>query len=205
MRNFLRDRGGWSILAVNIAVVLAFYFDDLDSRSVLLTYWVQGLIIGFFHYLRIMNIRKFSESSANAEVSDDDDMLRTTAGGFMKIYGFFHFIYLVFIIFIPIFEKNFPPIDVDLIVLSAAGFFVGHLLVFLRQLAWDKKQVVNLSVLASKPIIRIIPLHISIIAWGWWGMSPAFIIFLVLKVVIDTYLHKRLDVPENNEEPTKYI
>lgn len=204
MMKILRDFGGWTMVLVNIAIIIAFYLDNTDSRSVLLAYWMQGVIIGLFHYLRIINVRKY-KIEGHQEDEPEDELLLQTGSAFNRIYGFFHFVYLVFIFFIPIFDMNFPPLDLDFVILSSVGFFISHLIIFTRQLAYDKTQIVDLGKLANRPIVRIIPLHISIIAWGIFGMTSAFIIFLVLKAIVDTYLHYTLDAVEETDSEGKFI
>src|SRR3989344_7224626 len=89
-----------SLLLSNFLVIILAIVQKWDTSTVLLVYWIQSIIIGFFQFLRILSLKKFSTENFkinNQPASPTTQTKIFTAFFFAFHYGFFHFIYAIFL------------------------------------------------------------------------------------------------------------
>ncbi len=125
-----------------------------------------------------------------------------TAFFFMFHYGFFHFGYAMFLFVFSmgsLIPKNpFQPPDVIGVIFIGALFFINHTYSFVKTYIREKKQIdTSTQQIFTEPYKRIIPMHLSIIATGFFIMFTRFaetlliVFFLLLKTALDLYSHTR--------------
>ncbi len=155
-----------SLLVSNLIVIILAIVQKWDTSTVLWVYWMQSVIIGFFQFLRILSLEKFR------------------AFFFIFHYGFFHFIYAIFLA--SVVAKS--PENFLSILIGSSIFFINHLYSYIHNKIVDEKVKQNISKLMFAPYARIIPMHLIIIFGVILGPSM-LIVFLVLKTFSDAITH----------------
>lgn len=149
---------------------------------------MQSIIIGFFQFLRILSLKKFSTENFkinNQPVLPTNNTKIFTAFFFIFHYGFFHFIYAIFLFN---FFKSSQPFDFVNLFLGGFIFFINHFFSYYHNKIVDQQKKQNIGQLMFSPYARIIPMHIIIIFGAILGQST-LIVFLLLKTLADLFMH----------------
>lgn len=176
-----------SLLFSNLLVIILSLVQKWDTSTVLWVYWMQSIIIGFFQFLRILSLNNFSTQNFtinNKPTSPTSQTKVFTAFFFAFHYGFFHFIYAIFLF-------NFftnQSLDFTYLFLGGLVFFVNHTFSYLHNRVIDEQKTQNIGTLMFSPYARIIPMHLIIIFGAILGQS-ALVIFLLLKTFVDLLMH----------------
>lgn len=184
------DLSTLSLLASNIIVIFLALYQKWEVSTVLWVYWMQSVIIGFFQFFRILSLKKFSTENFtinNQDVLPTSGTRTYTAFFFLLHYGFFHFIYAIFIFN---FFKSGETFDFVYFILGGLIFFVNHFFSFYHNRIIDEQKTQNIGKLMFAPYARIIPMHLVIIFGAILGQS-SLILFLVLKTFADLLTHVR--------------
>ena len=173
-----------NIIALAVAVMLGWRLVDL-----ILVYWVQSVIIGASYFFRILTLDKFSTKNFkinNRSVDPTPETKRFTAFFFLFHYGFFHFVYLIFIFF----EGAHPPsVDAGLLA-CAAVFAVNHYFSYRYNRDLDSRGTPNIGTLMFTPYIRIVPMHLTIVFGATQTLSTlGLLMFGGLKTIADVLMH----------------
>jgi hypothetical protein len=170
-------------------------------------YWFQSVTIGVINFLEILNLKSFSTKNFKLNgksVEPNEKTKKSVASFFLLHYGFFHFIYAIFVFAMPAslsseeatnFIKNFSG--------SGKFFFWAIVIMFiLNQFFYYKqnkdkiKPDVNIGTLMFFPYARIIPMHLCIIfsfVFSYFGKfiglgigtKLLLVFFLMLKTFAD--------------------
>ncbi len=187
LRNLLTDSSALSLLVSNIIVIILAIVQRWEVATVLWVYWMQSVIIGFFQFLRILSLKRFSTENLtinNKSVLPTSNTKTFTAFFFAGHYGFFHFIYAIFLF-------NFfttKPLDFGYLFIGGLIFFLNHFFSFYKNRIVDEQKTQNIGTLMFSPYIRIVPMHLIIIFGAILGQST-LIIFLLLKTLVDLIMH----------------
>jgi hypothetical protein len=121
---------------------------------------------------------------------------------FIFHYGIFHIGYLIFLfIFLTTLNPQFHAQQPDYIAIVFIGslFFINHTYSFLKNYVWEKKHFTfSARQLSTEPYKRIFPMHLTIIAAGFFSAivtsaeTPLIIVFLLLKTFADLRSHEIL-------------
>lgn len=177
-----------SLLISNLIVIILAIVQSWDTSTVLWVYWMQSLIIGLFQFLRILSLKKFSTENFtinNRPALPTQNTKIFTAFFFAFHYGFFHFIYAIFLFN---FFKSSKPFDFNYLFLGGFIFFINHFFSYQHNKIVDEQKTQNIGQLMFTPYARIIPMHLIIIFGATLGQS-ALIIFLMLKTLADLLMH----------------
>lgn len=152
----------------NILVIILAVVQNWDISTILWVYWMQSITIGLFQFLRILS-------------------LKTSKAFFFAFhYGFFHFIYAIFLF--NFFQGN-AKFNFQNFLFGFLIFFANHLFSFIQNKTQDEKLKVNIGTLMFQPYIRIIPMHLIIVLGAILGNQTKLIFFLVLKSLTDLITH----------------
>lgn len=216
----LRDPSLLLLLFSNITAIICAVVFNWGIMNVLWLYWFQSLIIGFFTALKIFT----------AKITDKDNIsfgffrLADNAGIFAykrfaplkKLflgtyfclhYGGFHLGLAAFFLS-PLFGSAAPihPSDFFGTLLIVGLFFVTHLFSYCYNYLHKNERELSFARLQkrfSEPYIRVIPMHLTVIAGGWLipflGAGGAWevvllVFFLSLKTIADLAMHVRKHV-----------
>ena len=183
------DTSIWSLIAANVATLIAAVIFDWTTNSLMLIYWVQSVIIGISYFLRILSLEKFSTENFEINHRHVDPTAKTkiqVALFFAGHYGFFHFIYYMFLV-----TDTHQPVLLDSAFwICAAAFAVNHYWSYRYNRDIDRQGTPNIGTLMFTPYIRILPMHFTIIIGSQFIDSAAtLLLFGGLKTLADVGMH----------------
>jgi hypothetical protein len=193
------DRGSiWILVCTNVLVLAIAWAQKWPLFWLLIPYWVQNVVIGWYSAGRILALERFSmEGTSGFEGKDDAEIKRNTVAFFACHYGLFHFGYLFFM-YIAISTGKLPGgMKVPEITgedwLWIAGvslsFALTHRASFKRNLENDKRGCPNIGVLMFLPYARVVPMHLTFVIGLGLGYSGAVLLFGALKTIADVGMH----------------
>jgi len=195
MKSITETRQGGSVVTLvgaNLLAIVLAVIEGWDLHELMLIYWAQSVIIGYFSVRRMLDLTEFSTDG----VSQNGRALKATratqvsmAGFFSLHYGAFHLIYLVFMLAD---ERNAFQGNWLFLMLCIAVFFFNHRYSFIEHRERDKSRKPNIGNIMFFPYARIVPMHLTIIAGGALGgaSTGVLLLFLTLKTVADVIMHK---------------
>ena len=195
MNTIAHSRQNGSVVALIganlIAIVLAIV-EGWDLHELMLIYWAQSVIIGYFSVRRMLELTEFSTDgvSQNGRHLDATPATQKSMAGFFTLhYGAFHLVYLVFILAD---ERNAFQGNWLYLLLCATAFFFNHRYSFIEHRQRDASRKPNIGNIMFFPYARIVPMHLTIIAGGAFGGASTgiLLLFLGLKTVADVIMHK---------------
>lgn len=187
-RKYLLDPSSISLLLSNFIVIILAVTQNWDVSTLLWIYWIQSIIIGFFQFLKILSLKQFSTENFTINNQPAQPTINTklfTAFFFLFHYGFFHFIYAIFLA--SVVAK--APENLLSILIGSAIFFLNHLYSFVHNKINDQKLTPNIGKIMFSPYARIIPMHLVIIVGALLTNQVLLVAFLLLKTVIDLLTH----------------
>jgi Family of unknown function (DUF6498) len=204
---FTLERPARFLLLSNAATIAIALFEGWNAPEVMLVYWFQSVVIGFCNVLRIMRLGEFSTDGVrmnNRPLQPTPAAKRSVAIFFAFHYGFFHFIYFVFLV-----ADGALPRGADLISLAVcvAGFVVNHTVSYRENVEEDLERRPNIGSMMFFPYVRIIPMHLSIIFGSMLAPDSAWglVLFLSLKTGADLVMHLiehgKLSLPGRSPAP----
>ena len=214
-----KNKDNFSIVALvtaNLIPLIGIFFFDWDVTFIVLLYWFENLIAGFYNILK-MALLKVDQTLKNANKFFIIPFFCLHYGAFCGVHGLFLTVFfkigessspfpgnqetwpmhLVFIqILLNVIAKiwsNRPP----QMIWALLGLCISHGISFMENFIFGQEYKTNtLKKLMHQPYQRIIVMHIAIIAGGVFVMQldsplPLLIILILLKIFFDLYLHKK--------------
>ncbi len=191
-KNIFSDISLWVLLFSNIITIFFAIKEGWNLSTIMWIYWFQSITIGFFNFIRILQLKEFSTENFkinNQLVKPTKGIKFLIAFFFLFHYGFFHLGYLIFLI-INLFNKSFGTLnalDFKHILFTAVLFFITHLFSYIYNKPNDTKKQ-NIGTLMFYPYARIIPMHLTIILGSIYSMA-LLPFFLTLKTFSDIIMH----------------
>lgn len=178
------------LLLVNLFTIYLVWREQWHILVIMLIYVLQGIIIGVFHYFKVLRIKDFTTEdfykNFNLQINnkivdissmDKETTKRKAAAFFLQGYLGFHFVYLFFLaVFIFIFfdqssgnsasgssiQQITSQIFSLYFLVATLGFLFTHGLSFVLYRE-EQNQQVNLGAFLNEPFMRILPIHVTII------------------------------------------
>ena len=188
LRRYFTDSSVISLLFSNIIIIVLSIVQGWEITTVLWTYWIQSVIIGLFNFLRILSLKNFSTENftINNQLALPTHQTKVfTAFFFTFHYGFFHFIYAIFLFQ---FFSSGPPLDLNYLFLGGLIFFLNHFFSYRHNKIIDEQKTQNIGQMMFAPYARIVPMHLIITLGAFIGQST-LLIFLLLKTTVDIVMH----------------
>lgn len=181
-----------SLIAVNAATVALALALDWPVATLLWPYWVQSIVIGYFSRKRILALGRFSTEGFTMNdraVSPTPATQRSVANFFAVHFGFFHVVYLVFLMAQHAGQLRWW--DWAGLLVLGVSFAWNHWLSFNQNVEADRAGTPNIGTLMFLPYGRIIPMHLTIIVGGALGGDSAWsvLVFGALKTAADVLMH----------------
>jgi len=188
---FQSDRSIVPLLLSNLLTIAWALFEGWRIVDVLLVYWVQSIVIGYFNYRRIMDLKEFSTENFtinDRQLDPTPETKKHVARMFAAHYGAFHALYLVFILSNDSGEISLSSIG---IIACVVAFILNHHYSYRFNKERDSQRVPNIGTIMLFPYARILPMHLTIgLAASVSGKSTkALLIFLLLKTGADVIMH----------------
>ena len=188
---FRFEKSALFLVLSNIFTIVIALLSHWRLSDVMWIYWGQSVVIGFFNFIRILCLKEFSTEGFRINdrpVAPTKATQRQTATFFAFHYGFFHFIYCIFL-FSERADISKP--GVLGIVMCVIVFAVNHGFSFKYNLARDLARKPNIGTIMFFPYARIIPMHLTIILGSHFGQrtTGTLVLFLSLKTLADLIMH----------------
>lgn len=191
-KNPLTDISLWFLVFSNLTTLYFAITQNWNASTILLIYWFQNVTIGFFNFIRIMQIKEVFTEKITIKRIPAQSIQKTnihSAFFFLFHYGFFHVLYLSFLLN-PFFSKVYGTmldlVEIEFVLVSALLFFLNHLFSYIYNKSRDTKKQ-DIHTLMIRPYSRIIPMHLTILFGAFF--ASALPLFLILKTFIDARKH----------------
>ncbi len=191
-KNLLKDPSLLFLLFTNLITIYIAVRENWDLSTLMWVYWVQSVIIGFFNFVRIYQLKDFSTENFTINdrpVKSTEEARNFVAVFFVLHYGLFHLVYLLFLIVGPytsVFMLNSSPVDFKYVGIASLIFFFNHLYSYFHNKPLDNKKQ-NIGAIMFYPYARILPMHFVFIFGAAVGVAVPF--FLALKTLADCIMH----------------
>ncbi|MCL4757902.1 MAG: hypothetical protein KJZ96_06110 [Rhodocyclaceae bacterium] len=208
------DRAVWGIVGANLLTVGVAVLKDWGLVHLLWPFWIQSVVIGVFARRRMLALREFS--TENFRINDQavaatPETLRRTANFFALHYGFFHFVYFVFLLAFTfttdpagmiavtnestgevsmVHMGHVHPLDWLIFLGLGLGFRASHGASHREHVENDLRRRPNLGTMMFLPYLRVLPMHLTIIGAVALGGSLGIWLFGLLKLAADVLMHK---------------
>jgi hypothetical protein len=193
----------WMLIISNFVVILFAIVDNLSAIEVLWIYWIQSVIIGVFNFVKIISLKEFSTKDfrrGGKELQPTSAVKISTGIFFLFHYGFFHFVYAMFLGGFSVMSKESTSATVyNYLWFTSLVFFISYLIEYIQSLRNSSEEIPNLGALMFAPYLRIIPMHLTIILGGFLGMIGSLlnidinisiiVLFVGIKTFVDLITH----------------
>lgn len=184
MKPFYRDHQFWTLLAINVVIIVYYYTYHTTFKTLVWVYWCQSVVIGLFNFLHLVTIENIKPDT----IKINDENVKTPKqvvgciGPFFAFhYGFFHLVYLVFLFTITDAKEV---LDYRLLEVAVGTLVLDQLWNFIRLREYEKTHPANVGVLFFLPYLRVVPMHLTIILPSFLSISSLGL-FLFLKTGAD--------------------
>lgn len=193
----------WSLIAVNLLTILLALKFNWSLLELMWIYWAQSVTIGVFNFFRLLTAS--SPFPVRVTINKQSVTLQTNwanAAFFALHYGFFHFIYAIFMLVFTFAGSEVFPGAATINWWSVLGvsvmFIANHGFSFFYNREKDAAKA-DASRLMMFPYARIIPMHLTIILGAVVGemfSSPTLaaysplLLFMGLKLAADVIMHR---------------
>jgi hypothetical protein len=204
-----------TLIAVNLAPLIGVLWFGWDAAVIVLLYWAENLVIGFYNVLRMALVR-VDHPIMNLQKVLAIPFFCLHFGGFCAIHGVFLLAFfnykegldsalsghgwpgpLVFFWLlhsvVSVLWQNHP----DGMGWLVLGLACSHGISFVQNFVIGKEYTsLTTGVLMGRPYTRIVILHVAIIAGGIPIMmigspAPLVVILVLIKIGMDLWLHRR--------------
>jgi hypothetical protein len=187
--HYILDGSVWSLVAANLLALAIASYQGWSMVSLMLVYWTQSVIIGVANVFRMLALERFSTENLKLNEQPVDPTPETKwrlAGFFALHYGFFHFVYLIFLMG---FSRG-APLFTPWIWACSAAFALNHLWSYRYNRDHDRQGTPNIGTLMMTPYLRIVPMHLTILCGDVLTHARAgLLLFGALKTAADVGMH----------------
>ena len=185
------DRSTFILILSNLVTALFAVLEEWDVSQVIFIYWGQSIIIGISNVKRILDLKGFTTKGFKINNKPVEPTRKTqiqTAVFFAVHFGFFHLVYMIFLII------DGAPIASEsalFFFLCLGAFALNHLFSYQHNKKKEMHRKPNIGTIMFLPYARILPMH-SIILFGGFlggGSTAILIFFLGLKTIADIVMH----------------
>ncbi len=180
-----------SLVTANLITIVLALYEGWNLHELMIIYWVQSVIIGYFSFRRILDLKQFSTENFkmnNVRPPENEKTKRSTATFFALHYGGFHAGYLAFLVANEqAFQGSWLVLAICIVV-----FYVNHRYSYAYNKEQDENRKPNIGIIMFFPYARIVPMHLTIAAADTFAptTTAALLLFLGMKTVADVIMHK---------------
>ena len=188
-----RDASVAGLLAANAVAAVLAVSAGLSLREMMLVYWMQSVVIGTFHVLRLLCLKDYSTEGMKLDPRylEETSLNKWRFAIFFTLhYGLFHLGYLAFLATGALNAGRPLAAHGIAVAACAMGFAVHHALAFRRQVAADRNGRPSIGTLMMMPYFRVVPMHLAILAGDAWASgAKGLLFFIALKTGADVVMH----------------
>lgn len=198
-----------SLIVTNLIVIVLAVIQKWDLSVLVLLYVIQSFIIGFFHFLKLLNKKNIDVTNFPLITGLSLSAIKTTKIILSIVYWWlYQFILLIYLIFAVVFSlvsaQLCSNVNQNICTQTASTnwlffgisiviFFINHLISYIINFKKDTERPETVWALIFIPYLRFIPIHIILsigVAFFKSSLtSYSLILFLLLKTAIDVYTH----------------
>ena len=190
-KSFGSDLSLWALVVSNLIVIVWALIGGWPLAVIIWVYWSQSVIIGILWFFKILTLKEFSTKDLKINGRSVEPTRGTkiqTAFFFLAHYGFFHFIYAIFLL------VDFKTVRIWPILFMAGVFLVYQCFSFFYNRKWVDKRKPNIGKMMFFPYARIIPMHLIILfggifSGGTFAGKITLALFMLLKTFADVIMH----------------
>lgn len=186
------DPSAWSLVFANLLTIALAVKFNWSLMELMWIYWSQSVIIGGINVIKMRRVEK-------ARGGPKMFLLGDTSSFFLLHYGFFHLIYLLFLVIFTLAGEtplnNGAPVQWGWVLATILAFLANHTFSYLYNRDRDSSRD-NLDRLFMFPYARIIPMHLTLIFGAAMDsflpgvVQAPILLFLSLKTIADLVMHK---------------
>jgi len=205
-----------ALIGANLIPLAGVFFFKWDVTYIIILYWAENLIAGFYNILKIAFVR-VNNSIFSTEKLFIIPFFCIHYGGFCAVHGFFltaffklsstsppiveggadwwgPFIFIQMLINVVARVWSSAPPEM---VWALLGLFISHGVSFVENfILRGEYRRSTIKDLMHQPYQRIVVMHIAIIAAGIFVMKfnspmPMLVILILLKIIFDLFLHRK--------------
>lgn len=208
-----------SLIVTNIIVIVLAVIQKWDLSVLVLLYVIQSFIIGFFHFLKLVNKKNIDVTNFPLINGFSLSTIKTTKIILSIVYWWLYqsilVIYLIFAAVFSLASTQFCSSSTQNVCtqststnwlffgISIAIFFINHLISYIVNFKKDTEKPETVWALLFMPYLRFIPIHIILTIGVVFFKSSLnsfnLILFLLLKTAIDVYTHNYIHNQGNNQ------
>lgn len=183
-----------ALVASNAVTLIIALVEDWSLAPLLFIYWGQSVVIGGFHVRRILNLHEFTTAGLKMNgnrVEATPQSKRQIAGFFAMHYGFFHLVYLVFVITGINTDGGLDSLAWWALVGGILVFAGNHYFSYVQNRDFDRQGKPNIGTMLFLPYARILPMHLLIVVGATLGGGSRTTLtgFIILKTIADAIMH----------------
>jgi len=201
LKNIVYDPEFWFVLIFNAFLAWG-YTDRLFSfDTIVWIYFFQSVLLGIGNAVRMAFLRDFTAENFTINGQQAVSKSKTKWASivfFLVHYGFFHFVYLIFLIVGSI--NNGSKLDFKVVMVNLIVIAGNTLISVWSNLLRDRENPPSISFLFFVPYLRVVPMHVFIIlgfsmknkvllTLPYFGLIDLFWLFLLLKTFFDLLMH----------------
>lgn len=187
-------RGLAGIVAGNALTLAVALWQQWTAADLLWPFWLQSLVIGWYARRRLLLAPRLTVHAIRINgrrVTDPDAVRRFFRWFFVVHYGGFHAVYAIFLLLGT--RGTSMSGDWWLYALLGLSFWFAHRASHRAHLEADTAGPRSAGLLMAMPYLRIVPMHVAIIAMARLDAgdhAPGFVaMFIALKTVADVGSH----------------
>ena len=194
--NLFQDWSLWLLLLSNGVTILLAVTQNWNVLALMWVDWFQSIVIGFFNFLRIRQLKEFSTEGLTINghpAEPTQERKNYVARFFLLHYGMFHLVYFIFLLVFSLTgmlssvdENALNSADLKYILPTALLFLGNHVFSYFYNRPRDTGRQ-NIGTLMFYPYARIVPMHLTIILGVFLG--GGLLLFLLLKTLADVVMH----------------
>ena len=177
----LSDPNLWLLIAINIWSIIYYQRNPTAFNTIIWLYWFQSVLIGIFNFMDMITLPKIQKGTGE-KIDYFFGSRGCSSLFFLFHYNAFHLAYAIFIL------ANGKAIDSQFLLLGISAFTVNLLIQFVQHKKMQRNTAVNFSKMFFLPYLRIIPMHLMILAPIFLHLQPS-IVFLGLKTIADIAMY----------------
>lgn len=179
-----------SLIGANLIAIVLALIEGWNLAELMIVYWFQSVVIGVFSARRILDLKSFSTEGLTmngSPVRESAEAKKKIAAFFVLHYGAFHIAYLFFIAT----KNSAVSVNLFFLLICIAVFVLNHWYSYVENRASDASRKPNIGTIMFFPYLRVIPMHLTIVAGGAVGgdTSGLLLVFLALKMIADALMH----------------
>jgi hypothetical protein len=208
-----------SLIVTNVIVIVLAVIQKWDLSVLVLLYVIQSFIIGFFHFLKLLNKKNIDITNFPLITGMSLSAIKTTKIILSIVYWWLYQsilgIYLIFALIFSLASAQLCSSSAQNVCTQTAStnwlffgisiviFFINHLISYIINFKKDTEKPETVWALIFMPYLRFIPIHIilsiGVIFFKSSLTSYSLILFLLLKTAIDVYTHNYIHNLADNQ------